>query len=408
ERVLVEVRKTLTQDFRNVRFKADRLFMGPPVGWPVQARVIGPDRHEVLRRAAEVGEVMRATANLGNVHNDWLEPVPTLKLEIDQDRARALGVTSQSVRRSLQAMLSGLQMGEFRDKDETIKVMLREPSDTRNLLSSLDNVYVKTADGASVPLRQVATFRVMLESGIQWPRVRLPSATVRGVVPDGVQSSDVAKVVFAKLEPLRAGLSADYRIELQGAVEESAKGQASINEKMPVMFLVILLLLMVQLQHFGKTLVVLATGPLGVIGAAVALLVFQAPFGFVAILGVIALAGIIMRNSVILVDQIQRDLAAGHDMSTAIVESAVRRFRPIALTAAAAVLALIPLAREPFWAPMALAMMGGVIAATVLTMTFLPALYGLAFRAGAAGGDQAPMIVESPLESANKALEAAE
>src|SRR5262245_29021726 len=409
ERVLVEVRKTLTQEFPNVRFKADRLFMGPPVGWPVQVRVIGPDRHEVLRLAAEVVEVMRVTPNLGNVHNDWLEPVPTLKLEIDQDRARALGVTSQSVRRSLQAMLSGSQMGEFRDKDETIKVMLREPSDTRNLLSSLDNVYVKTADGASVPLRQVATFRVMLEPGIQWRRDRLPSVTVRGVVPDGVQSPDVAKVVFAKLEPLRARLPADYRIELQGAVEESAKGQTSINEKMPVMLLVILLLLMVQLQHFGKTLVVLATGPLGVIGAATTLLVFQAPFGFVAILGVIALAGIIMRNSVILVDQVQQDLAAGYDGFTAIVESAVRRFRPIALTAAAAVLALIPLTREPFWAPMALAMMGGVIAATVLTLTFLPALYGLAFRVNVPAAGKALSADESKREPrGDQAFRAAE
>jgi multidrug efflux pump subunit AcrB len=409
ERVLVEVRKTLTQEFPNVRFKADRLFMGPPVGWPVQVRVIGPDREEVLRLAAEVGEVMRAAPNLSNVHNDWLEPVPTLKLEIDQDRARALGVTSQSVRRSLQAMLSGFQIGEFRDKDETIKVMLREPSDTRNLLSSLDNVYVKTSDGASVPLRQVATFRILLEPGVQWRRDRLPSVTVRGVVPDGVQSPDVAKVVFAKLEPLRARLSPDYRIELQGAVEESAKGQTSINEKMPVMFLVILLLLMVQLQHFGKTLVVLATGPLGVIGAATTLLVFQAPFGFVAILGVIALAGIIMRNSVILVDQVQQDVAAGYDLFMAIVESAVRRFRPIALTAAAAVLALIPLTREPFWAPMALAMMGGVIAATVLTLTFLPALYGLAFRVNIPAAGKAPTMVEPALEAGgDQALRAAE
>jgi multidrug efflux pump subunit AcrB len=409
ERVLVEVRETLSRDFPNVRFKADRLFMGPPVGWPVQVRVIGPDRHEVLRLADEVGEVMRATPNLGNVHNDWLEPVPTLKLEIDQDRARALGVSSQSVRRSLQAMLSGFQIGEFRDRDETIKVMLREPSDTRNLLSSLDNVYVKTADGASAPLRQVATFRVMLEPGIQWRRDRLPSITVRGVVPDGVQSPDVAKVVFAKLEPLRARLPADYRIELQGAVEESAKGQTSINEKMPVMFLVILLLLMVQLQHFGKTLVVLSTGPLGVIGAATTLLIFQAPFGFVAILGAIALAGIIMRNSVILVDQIQQDVAAGYDLVTAIVESAVRRFRPIALTAAAAVLALIPLTRESFWAPMALAMMGGVIAATVLTLTFLPALYRLAFRASRPAAGKVFSVDESNREPrGDQALRAAE
>ena len=380
ERVLPRVRDMLAQDFPSVRFKADRLFNGPPAGWPVQVRVTGPDRQEVRRLAGEVSEVMRATPDVSTVHDDWLEPVPSLKLDIDQDRARALGVTSQTVRRSLQAMLSGFQIGEYRDSDETVKVMLREPSDTRNLLSALDNVYVKTAAGASVPLRQVAKFHVVHEPGIQWRRDRLPSITVRGVVPDNVQSPDVANAVFAKLKPLREALPAAYRIELQGAVEESATSQASINEKMPVMLLVILLLLMVQLQHFGKTLLVLLSGPLGVIGAATALLVFQAPFGFVAILGVIALAGIIMRNSVILVDQIQQDTAAGHDAFTAIVESAVRRFRPITLTAAAAVLALIPLVREVFWAPMALAMMGGLIAATILTLTFLPALYALAFK----------------------------
>ena len=380
ERLLVEIREVLARDFPDVRSKADRLFNGPPVGWPVQIRVTGPDRNEVRRLSVDVADVMRANPIIGSVHNDWLEPVPSLKLEIDQDRARALGVTSQSVRRTLQTTLSGLQIGEFREQDETIKVMLREPSNTRNLLSALNAIYVKTADGASVPLRQVANVRVMLEPGIQWRRDRLPSVTVRGVVPDGVQSPDITNAVFAQLKPLRDSLPAGYRIEMQGAVEESATSQTSINEKMPAMLLVILLLLMIQLQHFGKTVMVLATGPLGLIGAAAALLVFQAPFGFVAILGVIALAGIIMRNSVILVDQIQQDLTAGHDAVTAIVESAVRRFRPITLTAAAAVLALIPLAREVFWAPMALAMMGGVIAGTVLTLTFLPALYALAFR----------------------------
>jgi multidrug efflux pump subunit AcrB len=380
ERALTRVREILARDFPNIRSKADRLFNGPPVGWAVQVRATGPDRAEVRRLAGEIAEVMRATPELDNVHDDWLEPVPALKLDIDQDRARALGVTSQNVRRSLQAMLSGFQIGEFRDEDETVKVMLREPSETRNLLSALDNVYVKTASGASVPLRQVAGVKMVLEPGIQWRRDRLPSITVRGVVPDNVQSPDVAAAVFAKLKPLRDALPPDYRIELQGAVEESAKSQTSINEKMPIMVLVILVLLMVQLQHFGKTMMVVATGPLGLIGAAAALLVFQAPFGFVAILGVIALAGIIMRNSVILVDQIEQDMAAGHDAFTAIVESAVRRFRPITLTAAAAVLALIPLAREVFWAPMALAMMGGLIAATILTLTFLPALYALVFK----------------------------
>jgi multidrug efflux pump subunit AcrB len=237
ERVLVAVRELLARDFPNVRFKADRLFNGPPVGWPVQVRVTGPDRNEVRRLAAEVGDVMRAAPEVSNVHNDWLEPVPSLKLEIDQDRARALGVTSQSVRRSLQAMLSGFQIGEFRDKDETVKVMLREPSDTRNLLSALENGYVKTAAGASVPLRQMANFNVIVEPGIQWRRDRLPSVTVRGVVADGVQSSDVTAAVFARLKPLRDSLPADCRIEMQGAVEESAKSQTSINEKLPAMLL---------------------------------------------------------------------------------------------------------------------------------------------------------------------------
>ncbi len=402
ERLLVTVRGLLANDFPDVRSKADRLFNGPPVGWPVQIRVTGPDRNEVRRLSDQVAEVMRANSDIASVHNDWLEPVPSLKLEIDQDRARALGVTSLSVRRALQAMFSGFQIGEFREQDETIKVTLREPSKTRNLLSAVDAIYVKTADGASVPLRQVANVRLMLEPGIQWRRDRLPSITVRGVVPDAVQSSDVTKAVFAQLKPLRDNLSVDYRIEMQGAVEESATSQASINEKMPAMLLVILLLLMIQLQHWGKTLMVLATGPLGLIGAAAALLVFQAPFGFVAILGVIALAGIVMRNSVILVDQIQQDLAAGHDAFSAIVEAAVRRFRPITLTASAAVLALIPLAREVFWAPMALAMMGGVIAATVLTLTFLPALYALAFRVAVPkdrkGQTAATRAIEVPLE----------
>jgi multidrug efflux pump len=337
---------------------------------------------------------MRATPNVSTVHDDWLEPAPTLKLEIDQDRARALGITSQAIRHALQAILSGRPIGDYREQEETIQVMFREPSATRNLLSALDAVYVKTATGASVPLRQVARVRVALEPGIEWRRDRLPSVTVRGLVPDSVQSPDVANAVYAKLKPLRERLAPGYRIELQGAVEESATSQKSINEKMPILVVVVLVLLMAQLQHFGKAMVAFATAPLGIIGAAAALLLFQAPFGFVAILGVIALAGIIMRNSVILVDQIRQDLAAGLDQRSAIIESAVRRFRPIALTAAAAVLALVPLVGEVFWAPMALAMMGGIIAATVLTLTFLPALYALCFgtasRAVAGSPDPEP------------------
>jgi multidrug efflux pump len=401
ERALVRVREVLAADFPNIRAKADRLFNGPPVGWAVQVRVTGPERAEVRRIADEIAGIMRAAPEIGNIHNDWLEPVPSLKLEIDQDRSRALGVTSQAVRRSLQGSLSGFQIGELRDGDETVKVMLREPFETRNVLTALDNVYVKTAVGSSVPLRQVANIQVVLEPGIQWRRDRLPSITVRGTIPDHLQSNDVSNAVFAKLAPLRAELPTGYRMELQGAVEEADKSQTSINEKMPVMLMVVLVLLMIQLQHFGKTMMVLATGPLGIIGAAAALLIFQAAFGFVAILGVIALAGIVMRNSVILVDQIEQDMAAGHDAYAAIVEAAVRRFRPITLTAAAAGLAMIPLAQEVFWAPMAIAMMGGLVAATILTLTFLPALYALAFRvAGRPSSAQ-------PAEDSERALAAA-
>jgi multidrug efflux pump subunit AcrB len=371
----------------------------------VQVRVTGPDRAEVRRLADDIAGVMRTNPAIGSVHNDWLEPVPSLKLEIDQDRSRALGVTSQAVRRSLQGSLSGFQIGEYRDGDETIKVMLREPLEARNAMTALDNVYVKTAAGSSVPLRHVADIKVVLEPGIQWRRDRLPSITVRGTIPDHLQSNDVSNAVFAQLATLRAQLPTGYRMELQGAVEEAEKSQTSINEKMPIMLMVVLMLLMIQLQHFGKTIMVLATGPLGIIGAAAALLIFQAAFGFVAILGVIALAGIVMRNGVILVDQIDQDMAAGHDPYTAIVEAAVRRFRPITLTAAAAGLAMIPLAQEVFWAPMAIAMMGGLVAATLLTLTFLPALYALAFkvpRRPAAPASDAPIsdIDRAPLVAA--------
>jgi multidrug efflux pump subunit AcrB len=378
--VIERTRGILANDFPSVRFKVERLFLGPPVGWAVQFRVQGPDRDEVRRIADEVKKVTAAHPQVFNVHDNWLEPAPALRLDIDQDRARAIGVTSNAVRQTLQSVLSGRPLAEFREKDQTISVVLREPDRTRGLLTAAQNAYVKTSSGASVPLTQVASLRPVFEPGVEWRRDRLPTITVRGQIPDGVQSPDVTKAIYKQLDPLRNSLALGYRIEMQGAVEESAKGQDSITAKAPILFIAVLLLLMIQLQSFPKTMLVLSTAPLGIIGAAAALLIFQKPFGFVAILGVIALAGIIMRNSVILVDQIKQDMDSGIDPYEAIVGSAVRRFRPIMLTAAAAVLALIPLAESSFWGPMALAMMGGLLAATVLTMTFLPALYALAFR----------------------------
>jgi len=377
--VIDRIRTLLSDAYPDIRHKVDRLFNGPPVGWPVQIRVVGPERGEVQRLAGEVAETMQAHSLVSTVHDNWLEAVPAFKLTIDQDRARAIGVSSQSVRQTLQSVLTGITIGEFREGEETIGVVLRDPVANAATLSAVENAYVKTATGDAVPITQVAKVDVALEPGIEWRRSRLPSITVRGIVPDGVQSPDVTKAILAELAPVRDALPLGYRIEMQGAVEESAKSQDSINAKMPIMVLAIILLLMIQLQHVGKMAMVLATGPLGIIGASAALLAFQAPFGFVAILGVIALAGMIMRNSVILVDQIQQDLDAGLPTREAIVSSTVRRFRPIVLTAAAAGLALIPLSTSLFWGPMAKAMMGGLVGGTILTLTFLPALYALSF-----------------------------
>jgi len=380
ERLIVKMRQILAQDFPSIRYKVDRLFLGPPTGWPVQMRVMGPDRVEVRKIADKVGDAFRAEPLLSTVHDDWLEPVPTMKLVVDQDRARALGVSSQRIRQVLQAALSGASIGEFREGEETVSIVLRQPDAERTLLSAVESTYVPSDLGGAVPVAQLAKVVPVLEPGIEWRRDRLPTISVRGIVPDDVQPNDVAMAIFAKIKPLRDSLPAGYSIAIQGGAEDAATSQASIAAKAPIMLVVIMVLLMVQLQHFGKALLVFFTGPLGLIGAAGALLVTGAPFGFVAILGVIALLGIIMRNSVILIDQIDQDRASGHDPFEAVVGAAVRRFRPIMLTAAAAVLALVPISQSAFWGPLAYAMMGGILVATVLTIIVLPAAYALFFR----------------------------
>ncbi|MBB4062883.1 efflux RND transporter permease subunit [Gellertiella hungarica] len=399
ERLIRKLRDILAKDFPTVRSKVDRLFLGPPVGWPVQMRVSGPDRDEVRRIATEVEAVYRKNPLLSAVHDDWLEQVPAMRLVIDQDRARALGVSSQRVRQMLQAAMSGAPLSEFRSGEETISIVVREPAENRSLLTAVNSVYVPTDNGRFVPVSQVARVEPVLENGIEWRRDRMPTITVRGVVPDDVQSNEVALSVFDQLKPLRDGLAPGYKIEIQGGVEESATSQASIAAKVPVMLIIIVLLLMVQLQHFGKAMLVLATGPLGIIGAAAALLVSGAPFGFVAILGVIALLGIIIRNSIILVDQIDQDIAAGMERMEAIVEATVRRFRPIVLTALTAVLALIPISRGAFWGPLAYAMMGGILVATVLTVLVLPAGYALFFGRARQKTEKRPEIGEDTVPS---------
>jgi multidrug efflux pump subunit AcrB len=382
ERLIIKMRGILAQDFPSIRFKVDRLFLGPPVGWPVQMRVVGPDRDEVRRIAGQVADVYGRDPRLGAIHTDWLEPVTTMKLTIDQARARALGVSSQRIRQTVQASLSGVPLADIRNGEETISIVLRQPESERTVLSAVESTYVASDLGGAVPVSQVARVVPVLEPGIEWRRDRLPTVTVRATIPDGVQATDISNALYAQLAPLRASLKPGYSIAIQGAPEESAESQGSIAAKAPVMLFTILVLLMIQLRHFGKAMLVLLTGPLGIIGAAAALLITGSPFGFVAILGVIALLGIIMRNSVILLDQIGQDIESGHDPVDAVIGSAVRRFRPIMLTAAAAVLALIPITRSVFWGPLAYAMMGGILVATALTILVLPASYAFFFRLG--------------------------
>ncbi|TBA91930.1 efflux RND transporter permease subunit [Rhizobium ruizarguesonis] len=379
ERLIVKLRTILAEDFPDIRGKVDRLFLGPPTGWPVQMRVMGPDRQEVREIADQVKARFQANPELGAIHDDWLEEVPAMKLVIDQDRARALGVTSQRVRQMLQTAMSGAALDDFRDGEETVSIVAREQDASRSLLSAVNSVYVPTDFGGFVPVSQVAKVVPVMEQGIEWRRNRLPTITVRATLPDDVQPNDVVMKMYADMKDLRDSLPAGYKVEIQGGAEDAAESQMSIAAKAPIMLAVIIVLLMVQLQHFGKAMLVLATGPLGIIGAAAALLISGAPFGFVAILGVIALLGIIMRNSIILVDQIDQDIKAGMHRQEAIVGAAVRRFRPIMLTALTAVLALIPISRGVFWGPLAYAMMGGILVATVLTILVLPAGYALFF-----------------------------
>jgi multidrug efflux pump len=277
-------------------------------------------------------------------------------------------------------VVSGVPLGTYRENDRIIDVVLRAPANERGTLESLAELSVPTASGRTVPLSQVANISEVLEEPIIWRRSRELTLTVRADIVDGVQAPDVSVAIQKALLDVQAKLPDGYRVEAGGAFEENAKAQNSIAAGMPMVVAVILAMLMIQLKSFSRTFMVVLTAPLGVVGIAFALLVFRQPFGFVALLGVIALAGMIMRNSVILVDQIEQDIAAGHPVWTAIRESAVRRFRPIVLTAAAAVLAMIPLTRSVLWGPMAYSIMGGLIVATVLTLLFVPALYAAWFR----------------------------
>jgi multidrug efflux pump len=368
------------EDFVELRGRVNRLENGPPVGFPVQFRVVGEDKQEVRRIADEVAAAMRANRWTREVNFDWDEASKVIRLRIDQERARVLGISTQDLSQYLNTVLSGQAVTAYREGDKHIDVVARGASAEREHMSLLRDLAIPTGRGRTVPLAQVAQIDYGFEQGIYWRRDRLPVVTVRADIRDGIQAPVVSKQVEEAIAPIRAKLPVGYRIDTGGAIEDAARGQQSIAVVAPVMILVMLTALMLQLQSFSRLAMVVLTAPLGIIGVAAALLLFNVPFGFVAMLGTIALAGMIMRNSVILVDQIDHDIREGSDPWDAIIDSTVRRFRPIMLTAAAAVLAMIPLTRSAFYGPMAVAIMGGLVVATVLTLAFLPALYAAWFR----------------------------
>lgn len=380
DRLMSRLRQHLQDDYPGVRARAYRTPLGPPVSYPLQFRVVGPDARTLKELGEQVADILREDPAARDVHMDWGQRSPALNIAIDQDRARAIGASSVGVARAIGGSVSGATIGQYREGDRLIDVVLRAPESERTNLATLATLPVSTNSGRSVPLSQVAVIEATMEEPILWRRSRELTLTVRGDLIEGVQAPDVAGRIDRSLSTFKAGLPDGYRIDLGGPAEENARAQASINAGMPLMLFVVVALLMVQLKRISLVVLVLLTAPLGIVGVASALLLSGRPFGFVAMLGTIALAGMIMRNTVILVEQIRQDLDAGIDPWLAVRESAVRRFRPIALTAAAAVFAMIPLSRDVLWGPMAFSIMGGLIVATILTILCVPALYVAWFR----------------------------
>jgi multidrug efflux pump subunit AcrB len=379
-----KISEWIAQEFPEVRIRVKNLPNGPPVAYPVQFRVIGDDPVVLRAKADEVKDIMRQNPNARGVNDNWNESVKVLRLEVDQDKARALGVTSKSIAQASKLLYSGRVAAQYREGDKLIDIVLRQPLEERDTLSDLGNTYVATSTGKSIPLSQIAKMHVSWEPGVLWRDRRNYAITTQCDISEGFQGATVTQQMLPALRALEDRWKAEgggaYRIEVAGAVEESSRGSSSIMVGIPVMLFATFTLLMLQLQSFSRAVLVFLTGPMGIVGVAVALLAFNRPFGFVAMLGVIALMGMIQRNSVILIDQIEQERARGVPTWDAIIDSAVGRLRPIVLTAAAAVLAMIPLTRSVFWGPMAVAIMGGLILATVLTLLALPAMYAAWFR----------------------------
>lgn len=375
ESVFHSINHILDTDYADLGIRIARLENGPPVGYPVQFRILGADPRILSRIAGEVEHIIKQNPHTKNVSIDSNEKLHVIDIKVDQEQARKLGLSSQTISRTLQSLLSGLQVSTMREGTHRIEIVARADAADRGTPEALAHLNLLAANGEFVALNQIARIASSEEEGIIWRNNRLPVVTVRGDVPDEYGANDVSLDIDRKLADLRANLPEGYRIEAGGVLEGDDQATESILAILPLMALVIVTLLMLQLQRFSLVLLALLTAPLGIIGVTASLLLFDVPFGFVAMLGMISLCGMIMRNSVILLDQIGQDIAAGIDQYDAIVESTVRRFRPIMLTAAAAILAMIPLTRNVFWGPMAIVIMGGLLVATFLTLLYLPALY---------------------------------
>ncbi len=365
--------------FPEARVRVTQFLFGPPVPYPVLFRVTGGDLDEIRRIADEVRLVMEKNPNLRDVHLDWGEKTPVLHLAFDEERLHLVGLNPQSAALQLQAILQGATVSQVRSGNRTVDVQVRSPKLERDGLDAIGDVIVRNEQGRSIPLRQIARIETRMEDAVLKRYNRELTIAVQGDVIDGVQAPDVTAEVLPELAAIKAGLPAGYRIDTGGSVEESAKANKALVLLFPAMILATLALIMFQVRSFSAMFMAFATGPLGLVGAVPTLIFFNQAFGFNAILGLIGLSGILIRNTLILVDQIQHDKAAGLSDYEAIVESTVRRARPVVLTAVAAMLAFIPLTHSSFWGALAYVLIGGVGAGTVLTLLFLPALYAAWF-----------------------------
>jgi multidrug efflux pump subunit AcrB len=379
ERLRVKLERVLAEQFPGVVSRVSPLELGPPVGWPLQYRVSGPDKDEVRRLSLELANVVGTDPRTRHVHFDWMEPARQLRVRINQDQARQLGVSSAAISGVLNAAISGTPVTQVRDDIYLVNAVVRAADGERASFQTLSSLQVPTPSGRMVPLQQFATFVEEQEFPVVWRRDRIPTLTVRADVNPGVLPDSVVVALAPKIAAFAAKLPKPYKIETGGLFEESQTSQGSVFAVVPLMIVLMLLAMMIMLVSFRRMAMVVAIMPLGLIGVVLTLLVFNRPLGFVAILGILALIGMIAKNAVILIVSIEEERATGRGVSDAVLSCATNRFRPMMLAAMSTVLGLLPIAPTVFWGPMAFAIMGGLLVATVLTLVVLPTMYMAVF-----------------------------